>query len=221
MVVAGGIGTRFGARKQYATMAGRPVLAWSLDSARRCCDGVVLVVPVDDVGRREWSADSVVAGGASRSASVRAGLAAVPAEATIIAVHDAARPLARDSIWLAALDAVRRGADAAIPTVAVTDTIKQIQPDGSLLTLDRGRLVAVQTPQAFRASVLRRAHASGRDATDDAALVEAIGATVVRVDGAADNLKVTDPGDLAVAATLLGEGSLATVERRMPPAGGL
>jgi 2-C-methyl-D-erythritol 4-phosphate cytidylyltransferase len=214
VVVAGGTGTRFGARKQYESLAGRPVVAWSLDQARRCCAGVVLVLPADDVGRREWPADLVVAGGSSRSASVRAGLAAVPASAGIIAVHDAARPLARDSIWHATLDAVRRGADAAIPTVQVTDTIKQIQPDGSLLTLDRSRLVAVQTPQAFRASVLRQAHASGRDATDDAALVEAIGGTVVRVDGAPDNLKVTDPGDLTVAATLLGEGTLAPIERR-------
>lgn len=214
VVVAGGIGTRFGARKQYESLAGRPVLAWSLDQARRCCTGVVLVVPADDIRRQEWPADLIVAGGASRSASVRAGLEAVPASAGIIAVHDAARPLARDSIWHAALDAVRRGADAAIPTVQVTDTIKQIQPDGSLLTLDRGRLVAVQTPQAFRASVLRQAHASGRDATDDAALVEAIGGTVVRVEGAPDNLKVTDPGDLAVAATLLGEGTLAPIDRR-------
>ena len=212
VVVAGGTGTRFGARKQYESLAGRPVLAWSLDQARRCCSGVVLVVPADDVGRHDWAADRVVAGGASRSASVRAGLEAVPASAGVIAVHDAARPLARDSIWHAALDAVRRGADAAIPTVPVTDTIKQIQPDGSLLTLDRTRLVAVQTPQAFRASVLREAHASGRDATDDAALVEAIGGTVVRVDGAPDNLKVTDPGDLAVAATLLGKGTLTEID---------
>lgn len=214
VVVAGGIGTRFGARKQYELLAGRPVLAWSLDQARRCCAGVVLVVPADDVGREQWACDRVVAGGATRSASVRAGLEAVPERAEIIAVHDAARPLARDSIWHAALDAVRRGADAAIPTVAVTDTVKQVQPDGSLLTLDRSRLWAVQTPQAFRASVLREAHAHGRDATDDAALVEAIGGTVVRVDGAPDNIKVTDPGDLAVAATLLGAGSLLPSDRQ-------
>jgi 2-C-methyl-D-erythritol 4-phosphate cytidylyltransferase len=169
---------------------------------------VVLVVPADDVGRRRWSADVEVPGGRTRSASVRAGLAAVPDEVTIIAVHDAARPLARDSIWQAALDAVRRGADAAIPTVAVTDTVKQVQPDGTLVTLDRSRLFAVQTPQAFRASVLRRAHAFGGEATDDAALVEQLGATVVRVEGAADNVKVTEPSDLAVAATLLAEGSI-------------
>ncbi len=232
VVVAGGSGTRFGSRKQYAELAGRPVLAWSLDQARRACDGVVLVLPADedhggqdgggqddggqddggqDDGGRDsggWDADAVVSGGPTRSASVRAGLAAVPATAMAIAVHDAARPLARHSIWMAGLDAVRRGADAAIPIVDVTDTIKQVQADGQLLTLDRSRLVAVQTPQAFRAAMLRRAHASGGDATDDAALVEAIGGTIVRVDGAPDNIKVTAPGDLPVAAALLAESWL-------------
>ena len=212
-MVAAGIGTRFGARKQYAELGGRPVLAWSLDQARRWCAGVVLVLPADDVAGATWPADAVVAGGASRSASVRAGLAAVPADAAVIAVHDAARPLARDAVWHAALDAVRRGADAAIPTVAVTDTIKQVEPDGRLTTLDRTRLVAVQTPQAFRATVLRAAHAGGAEATDDAALVEALGGMVVRVDGAPDNLKVTAPSDLAVASALLAETTLAPVER--------
>ena len=209
IVVAAGSGSRFGSPKQYAELAGRPLLAWSVDQARRACAGVVLVVPPGDeqVGRR-WGADRVVAGAATRSASVRAGLAQVPVTAAAIVVHDAARPLARDSIWLAALDAVKRGADAAIPTVAVTDTIKQVQPDGRLLTLDRQRLVAVQTPQAFRAVVLREAHASGGEATDDAALVEALGATVVAVDGSPDNLKVTSQTDLAIAATLQREMSL-------------
>jgi 2-C-methyl-D-erythritol 4-phosphate cytidylyltransferase len=208
IVVAGGSGSRFGSPKQYAELGGRPLLAWSVDQARRACHGVVLVVQPGDEDSRKWSADRVVAGGATRSASVRAGLAVVPDTAAAIVVHDAARPLARDSIWQAALDAVKRGADAAIPTVAVTDTIKQMQSDGRLLTLDRQRLVAVQTPQAFRASVLREAHKSGADATDDAALVEALGATVVAVEGSADNLKVTSPIDLVVAATLQREMSL-------------
>ncbi|MGH9093791.1 MAG: IspD/TarI family cytidylyltransferase, partial [Acidimicrobiales bacterium] len=90
IVVAAGSGTRFGSRKQYAELAGRPVLAWSLDQARRVCDGVVLVLPADD-DRAGWDVDAVVGGGATRSASVRAGLAAVPPSAAAIAVHDAAR----------------------------------------------------------------------------------------------------------------------------------
>ncbi|MDQ6839451.1 MAG: 2-C-methyl-D-erythritol 4-phosphate cytidylyltransferase [Actinomycetota bacterium] len=151
-----------------------------------------------------WEADVIVAGGPSRSASVRAGLAAVPADVEIIAVHDAARPLVPLSVWTAVLDAVAGGADAAIPVLAVTDTVKEVATDGTLRTLDRSRLVAVQTPQAFRASILRRAHSAGTDATDDAALVEAFGGRVQRVPGSRRSAKITDPEDLVVAAALIG-----------------
>jgi 2-C-methyl-D-erythritol 4-phosphate cytidylyltransferase len=204
VVVAGGSGTRFGAKKQYALLDGRPVLSWSLDAARRACGGVVLVLPVDDIAAgRTWDADLVVAGGVSRSDSVRAGLAAVPADVRIIAVHDAARPLAGPAIWAGAIDAVRRGADGAIPVVEVTDTIKSVGPDGVPVTLDRSGLVAVQTPQTFNAGALRSAHRPGADATDDAALVEAAGGTVVLVPGHPHNLKITHPDDLLVATALL------------------
>ncbi len=201
VVVAGGTGSRFGAAKQFAHLAGRPLVAWSLETARQCCHGVVLVVPAG-APAASWDADAVVPGGATRADSVRAGLAAVPPTAEIIAVHDAARPLARPELWQAVLDAIRAGADGAIPAAPVTDTVKEVDPDGRLVTLDRSRLVAVQTPQAFRATVLRRAHLAGGDATDDAALVEAAGGRVVLVDGPTDNLKITSPSDLIVAAAL-------------------
>jgi 2-C-methyl-D-erythritol 4-phosphate cytidylyltransferase len=123
-----------------------------------------------------------------------------------VAVHDAARPLARPGLWRAVLDAIAAGADAAVPAVAVTDTVKEIGADGRLATLDRSRLVAVQTPQAFRTDILRRAHRSGADATDDAALVEALGGRVVLVEGSPDNLKLTAPHDIAVARALLEAG---------------
>jgi 2-C-methyl-D-erythritol 4-phosphate cytidylyltransferase len=123
-----------------------------------------------------------------------------------VAVHDAARPLARLPLWKAVLEAVAAGADGAVPAAPVTDTVKQVGPDGQLVTLDRTQLVAVQTPQAFRAAVLRRAHRSGADASDDAALVEAAGGRVVLVDGPTDNLKVTSPTDLVVAAALAAVG---------------
>jgi 2-C-methyl-D-erythritol 4-phosphate cytidylyltransferase len=104
--------------------------------------------------------------------------------------------------------AVHAGADAAIPAIPVVDTIKRIRTDidGSVVvadTLDRRELVAVQTPQAFRAAVLRRAHRSATDATDDAALVEADGGSVVIVAGERANIKITAPEDLAVASVLL------------------
>ncbi len=206
VVVAGGAGSRFGAPKQFADLCGRPLLTWSLGPARQACEGIVLVLPADHLeeGAQVWDADLVVSGGASRSESVRAGLAGVPDHADIIAVHDAARPLARLQLWQSVIEAVAAGADAAIPATSVTDTVKEVGPDGHLVTLDRSRLVAVQTPQAFRAEVLRRVHAEGQDATDDAALVEAAGGRVVVVEGPADNIKVTAPADLIVAAALAG-----------------
>ncbi|MEZ5231320.1 MAG: 2-C-methyl-D-erythritol 4-phosphate cytidylyltransferase [Acidimicrobiales bacterium] len=203
VVVAGGSGTRFGAAKQYATLAGRRVLDWSLDAARSHADGVVLVVAASEVHRPEPAADVVVAGGATRSASVRAGLAAVPPEATIVAVHDAARPCASAALFASVLDVVRNGAAAALPGVPVADTLRH--REGGVV--DRDPLVRVQTPQAFDATLLRRAHAGEPEATDDAALVEALGERVVVVAGEATNLKITDPADLAIAeGQLRGDG---------------
>ena len=201
MVVAGGRGARFGAAKQFAELCGRPVVDWSLDTARQACRGVVLVVPADVIG--DWTVDAVVTGGASRSASVRSGLDAVPDTADVIAIHDAARPLAPLALWNAVIDAVARGADAAIPAASVTDTVKEVSDGGRLVTLDRSRLVAVQTPQAFRADLIKAVHRSGAEATDDAALVEAAGGTVELIDSPDPNLKITSPADLIVAAALM------------------
>ncbi len=163
-------------------------------------DGVVLVVPAHDV-----AAESGVAGGATRSESVRAGLAEVPEDADIVCVHDAARPLAPAALYDRVIEAIAAGADAAVPGRAVADTIKVIDTTtahGVVLgnvtaTPDRSTLVAVQTPQAFRASALRAAHDSGGDATDDAALVESVGGNVVVVEGDAMARKITTPDDLA------------------------
>jgi 2-C-methyl-D-erythritol 4-phosphate cytidylyltransferase len=139
----------------------------------------------------------VVVGGDTRSASVRRGLAAVPAAAEVIVVHDAARPYAEPALFRAVVAAVRAGADGAVPGIPVVDTVKQVAPDGTVLaTLDRSRLVTVQTPQAFRADVLRAAHAAGGEATDDAALVEGAGGRVVVVPGSPDNRKITVATDL-------------------------
>ena len=192
VVVAGGGGRRYGAAKQYAPLGDARVLDVAVDAARRASDGVVVVVPAADA-----VAEGGVAGGATRSESVRNGLAAVPAEATIVCVHDAARPLASGELFAAVVQAVRAGADAAIPAVPVTDTIKVVDAAGAVVaTPDRATLVAVQTPQAFRAAALRRAHAAGAEGTDDAALVEAAGGRVVTVPGEPWNFKITEPDDL-------------------------
>jgi 2-C-methyl-D-erythritol 4-phosphate cytidylyltransferase len=201
VIVAAGSGSRFGGTqpKQYEELAGRRVMDWSLDAARPTADGVVLVVPRDRVDQPEAGADRVVAGGATRSASVRAGLAAVPEDCDIVVVHDAARPLASLALFESVVGTVLAGADGAIPGIAVTDTIKRLDGYEVVDTLERDDLVAVQTPQAFRADVLRRAHEGEPDATDDATLVEDVGGIVLVVDGEATNLKITGPVDLAIA----------------------
>jgi 2-C-methyl-D-erythritol 4-phosphate cytidylyltransferase len=144
-----------------------------------------------------------VAGGATRAASVRAGLEAVPETADVILVHDAARPLASDDLFALVTGAVTGGADGAVPAIAVTDTVKRVDGRRVVGTLPRDDLVTVQTPQAFRGPVLRRAHAGLDDGTDDAALVEAAGGDVVVVAGEPTNVKVTGPADLALVRALL------------------
>lgn len=192
VVVAAGQGQRFGRPKQYELLGSSRVLDVAVATARAVSDGVVVVVPPTDA-----EAEGAVAGGSTRSESVRAGLRAVGADAGIICVHDAARPLASPALFEAVIEAVRNGADGAVPALPVTDTIKVVDDRGVVVrTLKREELVAVQTPQAFRAEVLRRAHASGAEGTDDAALVEAIGGTVVTVPGEVRNAKITDRADL-------------------------
>ncbi|MCL4434953.1 MAG: 2-C-methyl-D-erythritol 2,4-cyclodiphosphate synthase [Actinobacteria bacterium] len=152
----------------------------------------------------------IVAGGASRSASVRYGLERVPAGAEIIVVHDAGRPLASYKLVLSVINAVRMGAAGAVPVTGVVDTIKEVEGRKVLRTLDRSRLAVVQTPQAFRAGVLRRAHDPGVDATDDAALVEALGEEVVTVPGEGKNCKITTADDLARLDAMIGTGETGT-----------
>lgn len=203
VVVAAGSSQRFGRPKLYEQLAGRRVLDWSLDAARQACDGVALVVAPELVAQAEPGADLVVAGGATRSASVRCGLAAVPTDAEVVVVHDGARPLAGAKLFAAVLEAVRAGADGAVCAVPVADTVKRVEAGRVVDTVQRAGLWAVQTPQAFSAAVLRRAHAGAGEATDDAGLVEAAGGTIVVVDGDPYNLKLTGPVDLVVAEALV------------------
>ena len=197
IVVGAGSGARFGGMKQYEMLGGTRVIDRSVSTARAVSDGVVVVVPAGDVER-----EGGVAGGASRSESVRNGLAQVPADADIVCVHDAARPFASTDLFEQVIAAVRNGADAAIPAVSVTDTIKIVASDGSGTvesTPDRSTLVAVQTPQAFAAVALRRVHElddGTSTATDDAMLVERAGGVVVVVDGEGSNRKITTQDDL-------------------------
>jgi len=195
IVVAAGSGQRFGGPKQFEGLGDRRVVDWAVDVARLASnDGVVTVLPA---GSAEPVVGLAVAGGPTRSASVRAGLEAVPSSASIICVHDAARPFATVALFEAVIAAVNAGAAGAVPGIEVADTIKVIDDLGTIVaTPAREKLRAVQTPQAFRADLFRLAYASDAEGTDDAALVEAIGGRVVVVAGEAANRKITTPEDL-------------------------
>jgi 2-C-methyl-D-erythritol 4-phosphate cytidylyltransferase len=208
LLVAAGSGERLGADrpKAFVVLAGRPMLEWSIDALRAAGIADVVVAAPAGVGH---AADGVrtVPGGATRSGSVRAALAAAPPDAEAIVVHDAARPLVDPALFgraVAALD----GADAAIAAAPVADTIKEAGPDLEVSrTLDRSRLWAIQTPQAFRRVALERAldvdDQTLAQATDDAWLVERAGGRVVIVPSTARNFKVTTAFDLEVADRLL------------------
>jgi len=201
IVVAGGSSQRFGRPKQYEQLGAERILDWSMSTARDASDGVVLVVPEADV-----IIEDGVAGGRTRSESVRNGLAAVPADATIICVHDAARPFASAELYAQVINAVAQGAACAVPGIEVIDTIKVVDSAGTVVsTPDRASLRAVQTPQAFRAHILREAHAAQGESTDDAMLVESMGQRVVVVVGHADNRKITVLADLEWARAKVGQ----------------
>ena len=207
LLVAAGSGERLGAvrPKAFVPLAGRPMLEWSLDAVRAAGIEKIVVAAPPDISLGAGVA--VVPGGATRSASVRAALAAAPPGDEIV-VHDAARPLVTPEHFTATLAALE-DADCAIAAAPVTDTIKESRGEEVLRTLDRAGLWAVQTPQAFARDVLERA--LDRDpgtlaaATDDASLVEAAGGTVRLVAAPRENLKVTTPLDLRLAEMLLAE----------------
>jgi 2-C-methyl-D-erythritol 4-phosphate cytidylyltransferase len=208
LLVAAGSGERLGADrpKAFVVLAGRPMLEWSLDAIKAA--GIVDVIVAAPAGY-DLAAQGVVTvpGGATRSASVRAALAAAPADAEAIVVHDAARPLVEPELFGHALAGLA-GADAAIAAAPVTDTIKQAGPDRTVQrTLDRSTLWAIQTPQVFRREALERAldvdDATLARATDDAWLVERAGGRVVVIPSTHRNFKVTTPHDLEVAGRLL------------------
>jgi 2-C-methyl-D-erythritol 4-phosphate cytidylyltransferase len=208
LVVAAGRGERLGTPvpKAFALLAGRPMVQWSIDALLEV-DAIEEIVVALPPGMDAPEGTIGVAGGTQRSHSVQAALAAARADDRVV-VHDAARPLVTAALVVACLAALR-DADAAIAAAPVTDTIKECEGPRVVRTLDRARLWAVQTPQAFRRAALERALDQDDDvlgaATDDAALVEGLGGTVHLVPAPPENLKVTTPLDLRVAELLLRE----------------
>lgn len=214
IVPAAGRGDRLGpgTPKALRLLAGEPILVHAVRSA--VASGVVDLVAVaappsevDDVRdllKPHAPELVVVAGGPTRKASVAAALAEVPGAVDVVLVHDAARCLTPPELFAAVTNAVRRGADAAVPVLPVADTIKQVHGDEVLATLDRSDLYAVQTPQAFRRAVLDHAHATvDEDATDDAGLAERAGAAVHVIAGDDEAFKITRPLDLLLAEIVL------------------
>ena len=207
------MGERLGGErpKAFAQLLERPLLAECLERLDACelVEGIVVAAPADweeptillaeELGCDKVSA--VVTGGATRAESVRLALAEIPLEAELVLVHDAARPLITDELIARVLEPLGRGWDAVVPALPVTDTVKVVEGERVTQTLDRDSLVAVQTPQAFLAAVLCAAYADASEkATDCAALVEARGGKVCRVEGDKRLHKVTTPEDLALVA---------------------
>jgi 2-C-methyl-D-erythritol 4-phosphate cytidylyltransferase len=219
LIPAAGSGTRLGAGipKAFVDLVGRTIL-------QRCVDGVlaagvgrvVVAVPADLVAatRSDVPDAEVVVGGSVRSESVRACLAVAVGtgrpEPDVVLVHDAARALTPPAVFARVVDAVLAGHDAVIPAVPVTDTLKRVDTDDTVVaTVDRAPLRAVQTPQGFRPEVLARAHASQADATDDAGLAEALGLGVHVVAGDLMAFKITTEWDLRLARMLCEQGAAA------------
>jgi 2-C-methyl-D-erythritol 4-phosphate cytidylyltransferase len=215
VLVAAGRGERLGLDqpKAFVRLGERALLAESLERLEDSdwIDSIVLVVPPGweepaTLLAEELSVGKVAAavpGGATRTDSVRAGVAEVPADAAVILVHDAARPVLPEEVIERVLLALNEGWDGAVPGLPVADTVKRVENGAVVETLPRGELVTVQTPQAFSADALRHSIDGDLDATDCSALVEARGYRVKVVAGDPRLLKVTTAADLDTVAAWL------------------
>jgi 2-C-methyl-D-erythritol 4-phosphate cytidylyltransferase len=219
VLAAAGRGERLGSDrpKAFARLGGRPLLAESLERLESSdwINRIVIAAPpeweepcilvAEEIGAGKVS--SVVTGGDHRSESVRLALDEVPEDAAVVLVHDAARPLLPEPVIERVLAPLSEGWDGVVPGLPVSDTVKKVQQDRVVETLPRGDLVAVQTPQAFVAPVLRSALAGDvSTASDCASLVEAAGGRVKAVEGDRRLLKVTDAADLQLVESWLVEG---------------
>lgn len=215
LIVAGGRGTRMGGPqpKQFLELAGRPVLMHTLEVFDRwdASARLIVVLPEDQIDTWKRLCEAhvfgrihrVVAGGETRFHSVRNGLGAVASNG-LIAVHDGVRPLVAPSV-IAACFATAADGGAAVPVVPVVESVREVDADGGSRPVDRARLRVVQTPQVFRADVLRAAYRLPYDPrfTDDASVVEASGMAVRLVPGNRENIKLTTPMDLLLAEQLM------------------
>ncbi len=197
IVLAGGRGLRYGRLKQLDDLAGSRLVDHTVAAARRTCDRVALVLPsgVDWDGE---PVDALAVGGDHQSESLRAGLAVVPAEAGVLVLADPAHPLAADRIFTEVVEAVRAGADGAVPVVPLLEVVQRVRDGVVVDTLPKQDAVVTQSPQAFRADVLRAAHADAPRPVENSGMLAALGHRVVTVPGDPANLHVASPEDLTV-----------------------
>lgn len=225
VVVAGGSGSRMGAAmpKQFLEVAGRPVLVRTIERMHAALPNSQIVVVLPEAHVELWQEcyekakcrveHSIALGGATRFDSVASGIAALSDDCTLIAVHDGVRPML-------SVEMIRRGVEcaekngAAVPVIAVVDSIREVDSQGASHAVDRSRLRAVQTPQVFRADLLKKAYEAigarlddRSKATDDASVVEMYGHAVALYEGEPQNLKLTTPTDLSVAEMILVNGT--------------
>ena len=219
IIVAAGSGNRFGGDipKQFALLHGRPVLMRTVDVFRDNLPGADIIVVLSPSEMSRWASmcteydfesPRIVAGGASRTESVRNALAAIAdcdgSADTLVFIHDGARPLTDEGTVHRVIETAR-AKGACVPTVPVTDSLRAVASDGTTIAVDRAAFRAVQTPQGFEASAIIRAYALPYSPafTDDASVYEADGGDVAICDGATDNIKITNAGDIEVAELLL------------------
>lgn len=213
MVLAAGGGSRLGRPKQFLDLAGVTLLDRTLITLKAHCAGIVVALPKRSIdGEQPWQSPELgvplvrVSGGAERADSVRSALAAIPAAARIILVADAAHPLASHRLVRSVVEAVLAGADGALPGLPLTEVLADIDAHGvrreglpRTPQAPAATRVLVQTPHAFEAGALRRAHAQGRTTAEDSALVAAAGGRIVAVPGEPTNIHVTTPAELELA----------------------
>jgi 2-C-methyl-D-erythritol 4-phosphate cytidylyltransferase len=206
VIAAAGSGERLGAGgpKAFVPLAGRPMIAWSLDACQACGSVAAIVVAVPAGEAHDLQEVVMVEGGRTRAESVANALSAVDTD--LVAIHDAARPFLTPRLLddLVAELVANPDADGIIAAAPLTDTVKRVDGGRIVGTLDRSELWGAQTPQVFRTEALRRALRTAHTVTDEAMLIEAAGGKVLIHDSGSANLKVTTPFDLSVAELLLG-----------------
>ena len=206
VVVAAGGSSRFGSDKQKVRIGEKTVLELSVAAAESVGSVVIatkaeFVTEIEKTFSSNQNVKSVVAGGSTRTASVSAGLTVVPETAEIVLVHDGARPLASQTLFKRIADEINAGVDAVVPAIEIKDSLRSIKGH----EVSRTEIVAVQTPQGFKASTLRAAYLKQDEFSDDASKVEAEGVKVEIIEGEPNNLKITHPVDLLVARQILKE----------------